>query len=39
MSQDSRDKIWCEEPDAGGGGGGGGGGVGWGRREKRERIC
>ena len=33
MSQDSREKVWCEEPDPGAGGGGGGGG---GEGEKRE---
>ena len=35
MSQDSREKVWCEEPDPGAGGGGGGGRGGEG--EKREK--
>ena len=35
MSQDSRDKIWCEEPDAGGGGSGGGGTE---RKERKDML-
>ena len=34
MSQDSRDKIWCEEPDAGGGGSG----VGTERKERKDML-